>query len=49
MRTDNMVKVGRIILDSVRTKWTARHACTMPVLDFPSQVDRDTDKRASHM
>ena len=50
MRADNMVKVGRIILDGVRTKWTARHGtCTVPVLGFPSQVDRDMDKHTSCM
>ena len=49
MHADNMVKVGWIVLDGIRAKWTARHARAVPVLDFPSQVDRDTDKRASRM
>ena len=49
MRADNMVKVGRIILDGVRAKWTARHTCAVPILGFPSQVDRDMDKRTSRM
>ena len=25
------------------------HACAVPVLSFPSEVDRDSDKRASRM
>ena len=49
MRTDNMVKVGRIVLDGIRAKWTARHACAVPVLSFAREVDRDSDKRASRM
>ena len=49
MHADNMVKIGRIILDGIRTKWTAQHACAVPILSFPSQVDRDLDKHASRM
>ena len=49
MHADNMVKIGQIVLDGIRAKWTERHACAMPILGFPSEVDRDTDKRASRM
>ena len=49
MRADNMVKVGRIVLDGICAKWTARDACTMPILGFAGEVDRDLDKRASRM
>ena len=30
MHADNMVKVGRIVLDGVRAKWTTRHAWAVP-------------------
>ena len=49
MRADNMVKIGRIILDSICAKWTAQHACAVPVLGIARLVDRDSDKCASRM
>ena len=49
MRADNMVKVGRIVLDGVCTEWTTRHAWLVPILGFSRQVNRDTNKRASRM
>ena len=49
MRVDNMVKVGRIVLDGLCAKWTTRHAWAVPILGFSRQVNRDTDKRALHM
>ena len=49
MHADNMVKVGRIILDGVSTERTTRHVWLVPVLGFSRQVNRDTNKRASHM
>ena len=49
MRADNMVKVGQIVLDGIRTKWTARHACAVPVLGVTRLIDRYSDKRASRM
>ena len=49
MRADNMVKVARIVLDGIRTKWTARHAYAVPVLGITRLVDRDSNKCASRM
>ena len=46
MCADNMVKVGRIVLDGVRAEWTTRHAWLVPVLGFSRQVNRDMNKRA---
>ena len=46
MRANNMVKVGRIILDGVCAERTTRHTWPMPVLCFSRQVNRDMNKRA---
>ena len=49
MHADNVVKVGRIILDSVHTEWTTRHVWPVPILGFSRQANRDLNKRTSHM
>ena len=49
MHANNMVKVGRIVLDGVRTEWTTRHTWPVPILGFSRQTNRDTNKRASRM
>ena len=46
MCTDNMVKVGRIVLDGVCAERATRHVWPVPVLCFSRQVYRDTNKCA---
>ena len=49
MCADNMVKVGRIILDGIHTEWTTWHAWPVPILGFSRQANRNTNKHASRM
>ena len=49
MCVDNVVEVGRIILDGVRAEWVTQHVWLVPVLSFFRPVNRDMSKCASHM
>ena len=49
MHADNVVEVGRIILDGVHAEWATRHAWLVPVLGFFRPVNKDMSKCALHM
>ena len=49
MCADNMVEICRIVLDGIRAKWTAWHACAGPILGVSRLVDVNSGKRLSRM